>query len=150
MNDTRTMTMYETCLLHSRADRNLRDVVTKQLDNHNLTMMQWLMLATVCGHTGKGMTMSEVAKVLDVSLPQVTALMNDLAKAKFVRQKISSEDRRSRRLTGTIIGKRLIGKIESSINEAMKQWLSDVPKDQIDSYMKTVEVLSRHNSKSAS
>lgn len=129
-------------MIHSRADRNLRDVVTKQLDEHDLTMMQWLMLATVCDHAGKGMTMSEVAKVLDVSLPQVTALMNDLVKAKFLRQKISSEDRRSRRLTCTISGKRLAGKIETSIGESMRDWLDGIPKEQLVSYMKTVEELS--------
>lgn len=145
MINVREMTMYEACLLHSRADRNLRDVVAKQLDNHKLTMMQWLMLATVCDHPGKGMTMSEVAKVLDVSLPQVTALMNDLVKAKYLRQKISNEDRRSRRLTCTIAGKRLAGKIESSINESMKNWLRDIPKDQLSSYMQTVEALAERN-----
>ncbi len=133
--------MYQACLMHARADRALRLLVAKKLEEFDLTMMEWLLLATVCNGAREGMTMSAVAGTLDVTLPQITALTNSLVKTRLVKQKVSSQDRRSRQLTCTIAGKRLITRIEEAINDSMSQWLGDIPREQLDSYVKTVEKL---------
>ncbi|MBA3758068.1 MarR family transcriptional regulator [Candidatus Saccharibacteria bacterium] len=135
------ITMYEACLLHSRADRALRMVVAKELDQFGITMMQWLLLATTDKGPGSGMRMSELAEALNVTMPQITALMNDLIQLKFAKQKVNSTDRRSRRLTVTPLGKRQLQKIESAIDETMRRWLKNVPLDELASYMTTVKRL---------
>lgn len=137
----RTITMYQACLLHSRADRSLRMVVARQLEQFNVTMMEWLLMGVVSGGPKEGMTMSAVAASLDVTLPQVTALTASLTKAKLLKQKVSRQDRRSRRLICTNAGKRLLEDIEKAVNVAMKDWLKDVPRDELDTYFKTVEKL---------
>ncbi len=133
--------MYQACLMHARADRALRLLIANQLEQFDLTMMEWLLLATVCNGPREGMTMSAVAGTLDVTLPQITALTNSLVKTRLVKQKVSSQDRRSRQLTCTIAGKRLIARIEDAVNDSMKQWLGDIPHDQLENYMHTVEKL---------
>jgi DNA-binding MarR family transcriptional regulator len=115
--------------------------VGRQLDDFKLSMMEWLLLASVCNGPTSGMSMSEVAAVLDVTLPQVTALMNDLVAMKLVKQKVDAADRRSRKLMCTLQGKRLLGKVEHAINKAMRQWLQDVTHEEFQAYMNTVRLL---------
>jgi hypothetical protein len=74
MEESEEITMYQACLLHSRADRALRLVIARQLDQFNVTMMEWLLMGAVSSGPKDGMTMSAVAAALDVTLPQVTAL----------------------------------------------------------------------------
>jgi DNA-binding MarR family transcriptional regulator len=135
------VSMYEACLLHSRADRALRLVVSKQLEQFNVTMMEWLLMGAVYYGPKEGMTMSAVAQALDVTLPQVTALTAGLTKQKLLKQKISRQDRRSRRLICTTAGKKLLEEIEQAVNTAMREWVSDIPRDQLEVYFKTVEAL---------
>ncbi len=141
MEDVSAITMYRACLLHSRADRALRVVVSRQLEQFNVTMMEWLLIGVVCNGPSEGMTMSAVAAALDVTLPQVTALTASLAKAKLLKQKVSRQDRRSRRLQGTAAGKRLIADTELAIKGAMKDWLLDIPLEKLTVYFETVELL---------
>lgn len=135
--------MYQTCLMHARADRALRLVVAKQLEQFDLTMMEWLLLATVCAAPREGLTMSSVAAALDVTLPQITALANSLVRTKLLKQKVSIQDKRSRFLTSTITGKRLLARVEESINESMRKWLETIPRDQLINYMETVEKIAK-------
>jgi DNA-binding MarR family transcriptional regulator len=133
--------MYQACLLHSKADRTLRVVVSKQLEQFDITMMEWLLMGAVHAGPKEGITMSAVASTLDVTLPQVTALTASLTKAKLLKQKVSPRDRRSRRLVVTPSGKSLLEEVESSVDSTFRDWLSDIPREQLDTYFETVKLL---------
>jgi DNA-binding MarR family transcriptional regulator len=143
MVDNSKMTMYEICLLHARTDRALRTVVANQLDEFKVTMMEWLLLGVVCGGPEKGLSMSTIAATLDVTLPQVTALVTNLIKLRLVKQKTQAHDRRSRHVVATNRGRILLGDMEQAIARAMEEWLKDIPKDQLDIYFKTIKQLSQ-------
>jgi DNA-binding MarR family transcriptional regulator len=133
--------MYQACLLHSKADRTLRVVVSKQLEQFDITMMEWLLMGAVQAGPKDGITMSAVASTLDVTLPQVTALTASLTKAKLLKQKVSPRDRRSRRLVVTPAGKSLLEQVETAIDATMKDWLSDIEPDQLKTYFEVVRLL---------
>lgn len=133
--------MYEFCLVMSRSDRAIRVVTARQLERFELTMMEWLLLATVDQSPGKGIAMSGVAHTLDVTLPQITALANTLVKKKLVKQKVNSKDRRSRQLSITKVGKKIVGEVEIAVNTAMKEWLGDIPQDQLRNYIETAMLI---------
>lgn len=141
LDDNTTITMYKACLLHSRADRALRLVVARQLEQFNVTMMEWLLMGAVQNGPKEGMTMSAVASALDVTLPQVTALMANLTKLKLLKQKVSHQDRRSRRLVSTHAGKKLLESIEQEVDRAIREWVVDIPREQLQTYLQTVEIL---------
>lgn len=134
--------MFELCLMHARADRTMREVVTKQLDPHGLTMMEWLVLGVVSQAPKNGFSMTQVAQILDVTLPQVTALVVVLVDHKLVKQTVLPEDRRGRQLTISSKGARLLDKIEGRVADAMRSWSRDIPRDQMYAYMLTVSQLS--------
>ena len=128
-------------MLHARADRALRLVVGKELEQFKVTMMEWLLLGVVVGGPDNGMSMSAIAHTLDVTLPQVTALVSNLLHQKLVRQKTQVHDRRSRHVTATARGKVLLTDMEQSINTTMRTWIKDVPREELHIYLKTVKLL---------
>lgn len=134
-----SISMYEACLLHSKSDRLLRLVVGRELEPYSITMMQWLLLMTVDKGPSAGMRMTELSEQLDVTMPQITALMNDLVEQKLTKQKINSSDRRSRRLSITSTGKKRLEEIDDSVDRALKKWLKQVPEADLRGYYETLK-----------
>lgn len=128
-------------MLHARADRALRLVVAQELEQYRVTMMEWLLLGVVVNGPVNGLSMSAIAHELDVTLPQVTALVTNLIKQKLVKQKTQTHDRRSRHVIPTPKGQDLLDSIEESIVSAMKEWVADVPRDKLQVYLETVKIL---------
>lgn len=138
MSKLDSLTVFEIGLLHSKADRAFRLTIAGQLEPYDVTMMQWLLLATVSRGPDTGTKMSDLAAALSVTMPQITALMNDLTKMKLVKQKINQSDRRSRRLIVTPQGKKLVEKLEPDVEKGMKAWLKAVPEEDLDGYITTL------------
>lgn len=130
------MNMYEICLLHARSDRALRAKVAGLLESSKITMMEWLLLGVVAGGSNKGMTMSEIAQSLHVTLPQVTALVNKLLPLKLIRQKSASNDRRSRLVTLTSKGELVLDENKKLLDAARKDIFGNASDDEVAAYIK--------------
>lgn len=141
MSKLDTLTIFEIGLLHSKADRAFRLTIAGQLEPYGITMMQWLLLATVSRGPDTGTKMSDLAAALSVTMPQITALMNDLTKMKLVKQKINQSDRRSRRLIATPQGNKLVEKLEPEVDKGMKTWFKTVGGTELDGYISTLTQL---------
>lgn len=134
------MKMYEICLLHAQSDRALRAMIAERLNGMNITMMEWLLLGVVSQGKSTGLTMSEIAEALHVTLPQVTALVNKLLPLKLIKQKSASTDRRSRVVTITSKGQLTLDDANSTLDKAKDEWFEGLAVEQRDSY---AEVLRR-------
>lgn len=130
-----SISMHELCLLHARIDRALRAAAISQLDDKKLTLMEWLALGVIATGPKQGLSISQIAEALDVTLPQVTALMIDLTKLKLAKQKVSLSDRRGRQVAITLRGKRTLSKLEKNITHAMQKWHQDIPSDDLQTYL---------------
>lgn len=142
MEEFETPSMYQLCLMHARADREMRVVVSRQLETQNLTMMEWLALGVISNAPHEGFSMSQVARALDVTLPQVTALVTVLIKMKLIKQKVLATDRRGRQVIITSRGERMLIKLEDKITMVMRGWTQDIPVKQLKAYMLTIAQLS--------
>lgn len=136
------MNMYEICLLHARSDRALRAKVAGLLDSSKITMMEWLLLGVVAGGPSKGMTMSEIAQSLHVTLPQVTALVNKLLPLKLVKQKSASNDRRSRLVSLTSKGELVLDENKKLLDSAHGEIFAGASEEEIKAYIKVLTNLS--------
>lgn len=134
--------MYQLCLMHARADRAMRGLVAKELEVHSITLMEWLALGVISNAPREGFSMSQVAHALDVTLPQVTALVGSLTDAKLIKQKILPTDRRGRQVHITPKGERLVIKLEDRIVMVMRSWTQEIPPEQLKAYMLTLATLS--------
>lgn len=136
------MNMYDVCLLHARSDRSLRAAIAAQLEESQITMMEWLLLGVVSAGSPKGSSMSDIAKTLHVTLPQVTALVNKLLPLKLIKQKSANIDRRSRLVLLTTKGVSVFQDSSALLNAAQNDILQNVSEDEIQVYIKVLEQIS--------
>jgi DNA-binding MarR family transcriptional regulator len=136
------MNMYEICLLHARSDRALRSKIASLLEESQITMMEWLLLGVVAEGPGKGSTMSEIAKSLHVTLPQVTALVNKLLPLKLVKQKSANSDRRSRLVSLTSKGQLVFDENNKIMDAAQQTFFHDASEQDLESYSQILTHLS--------
>jgi DNA-binding MarR family transcriptional regulator len=135
------MKMYEICLLHAQGDRAMRALIAERLSDMKITMMEWLLLGVVSHGKTQGLTMSEIAETLHVTLPQVTALVNKLLPLKLIKQKSASSDRRSRVVTLTSKGQLTLEDANKGLDTAMADWFDGIGTDQRDSYLAVLRQL---------
>ena len=133
--------MYEISMQHARADRALRNIIARELEQFKVSMMEWLLLGVVVGGPDKGMSMSSIAASLDVTMPQVSALVGNLIDQKLVKQKALKEDRRTRVVTPTARGKVLLKDMEQATNAALKNSQSKISADDWMAYQRTLTQL---------
>jgi DNA-binding MarR family transcriptional regulator len=133
--------MYEICLLHAQSDRALRALIADRLNGMNVTMMEWLLLGVVANGKSSGLTMSEIADALHVTLPQVTALVNKLLPLKLIKQKSASTDRRSRVVTITSKGQLTLDDANKTLDKAMEEWFDGLSTEQRTSYSAVLKQL---------
>jgi DNA-binding MarR family transcriptional regulator len=113
------MTIYELCLIHSKADRILRTIVAEQLESTQLTMMQWLLLGVVQTAPKQGLSMTDIAEGMGITLPQVTALLSDLSKRRLVKLKTQRKDRRSRHALLTAKGEDMLNAANQELEASL-------------------------------
>ena len=129
------MNMYDICLLHARSDRMFRSAVAAQLEKSQITMMEWLLLGVVSAGSPKGVTMSNVADELRVTLPQVTALVNKLLPQKLIKQKSATSDRRSRLVLLTNKGQLVFDDMKELMEKSQPQIFTGVTDEQLHEYL---------------
>lgn len=139
------MNMYELCLLHARSDRALRGIIASRLEKLNITMMEWLLLGVIKKGSTKGLSMSDIAQSLHVTLPQVTALVNKLLPLKLVKQKSANADRRSRLVSLTSKGELVLEEAQTLLEATYSELLGSLPLDEVEGYTKTLSKLSTKN-----
>ncbi len=108
------------CMTHTKADRWLRTQLSKALEESGLTMMEWLLLTSICKSKEAGLTVSEIAELLGVTLPQITALTQQLLKKGLIKQSVEPADRRSRRLCTSAEGQRLAAAAQQRVAAAIE------------------------------
>ncbi len=141
--DLHSLTMYQACLMHSRAERVLKGIVSKHLERWGITRMEWLVLATVSekSKNKQGHTMSEIANRLDVTLSQLNALVGRMNTAQYIEQENSVKDKRVKFVRITSKGKKLLSEVELKMRDKMRQWLRGIDYDSLALYMRTVQQL---------
>ncbi len=119
----------------------LRNVIGQQLVSYELTLNEWLLLGVVVKAPVGGITLSQIADSLNVSQPQVTAIMISVLKKRLVKQKVSSKDKRIRYVQLTVRGKRLVVELETAFSNLTTEWLADLPPEIFESFIQTLEYL---------
>lgn len=135
------MNIYELSLQYAHADRAIRGAFADGLGEYQITMMEWLLLGIVSQGSAKGVSMTHIATQLQVTLPQVTALVAKLTPLKLVKQKHSTADRRSRLVEITAKGKQVFAEASESL--AGNNIFTVVDKQAFDGYRAVIESLSK-------
>lgn len=134
---------YEAGILQARAYRNLRTFMQDHLEKYELTMMQWALLGTVAKAGTKGVTINQLATILDVEGSLITNMVNTAVKTGGVQKKIHPNDSRARIVIATTGGLKLVTQIETELRKAMRSWLTSIPRASLQGYLHTLEKIAQ-------
>ncbi len=132
---------YHACILQARAYRTLRLFMSAELQEYDLTMMEWVLLGLTSSKDSEGHSTTELAEILDVGLPLITNMVDRVEKMGLVARKRDAHDKRSKRIFATSRGRVLADHIELKIREDMKEWLCNVEREDLEGYVKTMSIL---------
>lgn len=138
-------TMFELCLLQTRAVRNVQVAINQRLETFGITMMEWLFLGVVLTGGAAGLSMTAVATALDVTLPQVTALNNTLVKQHLIRQKTQRHDRRSRHVIVTAKGKHMLEDIFPLVDTLLDTLREEIGHEHMKKYAEILDELAYYD-----
>lgn len=139
--ELRDLTTYQACILQARAYRTLKDFVAKQLEDYDVTMMEWVLLGVVHEAGAKGVSPSMLSAQLDVSLPMITRMLNKLDAADYISRRTVPKDKRQQIVVATAKGRQLAQAIEWQVRGAMREWLKDVKREDLEGYVRLMTQL---------
>lgn len=130
---------FEAGILQARAYRNLRAFMQDNLEKYDLTMMQWALLGSIATTGSKGITINELAHILDVEGSLITTMVNTAVKTGTIQKRTHPTDSRVRIVFATKAGTTLVERVESDLRNAMRTWLKDIPRTSLLRYLRTLE-----------
>jgi DNA-binding MarR family transcriptional regulator len=125
---------YTVMLAKIRAFRATKDVIASSLQDYDVTIMQWLLLGSLDKNNGKS-TAKEVAHELNVSMPFITRMTKVMESKGFIQIDPLEEDKRTKILSLTSKGNRLVVDSEPVVRQALKDWLSAIPSEDVKVYI---------------
>ncbi len=133
---------YEAGMIQAAAFRNLTAFMSKALLPSNITMSEWSLLGALA--TNDCMRPSDIATLMDVKTPMATRLVKSLVEKELIHEKPVSGDQRGKMIAMTTKGQELLDKEEIRIRDAMRDYMSDVPREDLNAYLRVLAHLARH------
>lgn len=117
--------------------RTLRKMTIAVLDG-SLTFHQTRVLFFI----KEGLGQSQIAELMQVSPAAVCKLMHQLTEKNFIKM-IPGEDRRSRKITLTKEGSKILGVVMRSVEKKLNKGIESLSNNERDDLMKGLEVLDK-------
>jgi len=92
-------------------------------------------------HAAEGMRLSQISTLLHLHAPQGTSMVTSLEQRGLVVRKAEDLDARSRRAHLTKEGKKLVEKAERQLRGQMRDYLRDVSRPALDTYLGVLDYL---------
>jgi len=118
-------TTYNFGILQNKVYKILKSSTDDLLKPHGITTVDWAMLGLLYDHKG-GIRLIEIAELLAVEAPFVTALADDLEKKGLVFRTTSQKDKRSKYLQLSDKGRKMVKDLESHLQKETKSLIRGI------------------------
>lgn len=130
---------YAVGLLQAKAYRRLKNYMSKQLLEFDLTMPQWAFLGLV--FESKSLRLSYIAEMMEVEAPFATAMADQMYNKGFINRIEDKVDRRAKLISLTETGKRLVPNVEKGIKNAMRKIYKNTSPEELGVYIKVLNAI---------
>ena len=130
---------YSLSFLEGLAHRKFSSHLTKTLTNHNLSIPEWKLLGQLLENGS--LKLADIAQLLSVEPPLVTALVDRLEKNDFVKRQHDAKDHRAKIIQVTGKGLRVMEEIEPQIQETIQELLKGITQEELTKYMKVMTTI---------
>ncbi len=137
--DLMSMTSYQTGTLHARSYRSMTAYLNARLAPYSLTSSEWAVLGAL-KDVPKQLP-SELAATLDVSRPFIAKIIASLDERGFTERGGQTADRRMSPVCLSEEGVRRADEIEADIRQALREYLADIPREKLASYLEVLSMI---------
>jgi MarR family transcriptional regulator for hemolysin len=131
---------YLTAALFAKSYKALRDTVTRELSQHDLSTVAWTLLGAVAS-APNGTRLVELADELGVRAPFVTTLTNDLVERGLIDRVAHQFDRRAKLLVLSRRGKQFVARVEGELEGELRKLLAGLTDEDLKTYQKVLETI---------
>ncbi len=135
-----TLPTYVTSTTQTKAYRLLREHVYAVLSEYELTPTHWSMLGIIT-EARDGVRHVEIADMLHIKPPLVTALTKRLLEQGMIRSVQNQFDARAKLLALTPTGKHLVKNVEASMSKALNKLLVGLTEQDMMTYQKVLTTI---------
>ncbi len=135
------ITTYQTAVLHARAHRSFRNHLSQRLKTQGMTVMEWALLGLVSQHQKDGVSVTDLAGMLNVKTALASVMVSKQVKAGMVEKISSKRDSRLRQVCLTEEGKARIQQIEAELHKDLDAWFKKNGIEDLDAYLQALSRL---------
>ena len=128
---------YRIGLLQTKANRVFRNELSDTLKEFDLSLPEWILLGTLFDQDN--LRFLDIAKLLDIDPPFVTALVDKLVKKELVERAENEKDRRVKKILLTQKGRILIPEVEELLKKRVKKIYKNIPSQDLSIYMRILD-----------
>lgn len=130
---------YQCGILQAKAYRLLRSSFAVALEPYEITVAEWSLLVLL--QKENGMRHSQIATILQVEAPLVTALVKQLERKRYIRRAEDPHDSRAKRLYLTKRGTDILPQLEVAACANMQSILGNISDDDLRGYFVVLEAI---------
>lgn len=139
--DMSQISTYHSGVAQATAHRVTNRVVSEYLKQYGLSGMQWFILGYVYDSGSAGMTIGDLRRVLETTLPYTTNAVASLEAKGFVNKQPRAEDNRIKVVTIDERHHAMIEEIESGLREELRRTLygrDDISREDLSAYIRVL------------
>lgn len=133
------MAIYNIGLLQGKAYRVMQKQLTDALAPFSLSIPEWKLLGQLNDH--KELRVADLAQIMDVDPPLITALVSSLERKNFVKKMSHKSDRRAVCIVATTKGKKTLGDTIPVVRQEMAQLFLGITAEERGIYMKVLGII---------
>lgn len=130
---------YSTGLLQGTAYSRLHTRLTRALLPFSVSIPEWKLLGQV--HEQGTVKLSVLAEMLSYDPPMVTKLIKELEKKKMVKREQDKNDERSKIISNTALGNKVVSDAEPEVKKAMNHILQGISREELLIYLKVLTAI---------
>ncbi len=130
-------------ILQAKSYRILKAKTANYLERFEITTVDWAILGTLLA-SPEGMTLSVLGEYLGVKSPLITRRTSILVKKRLIQRKVAHDDSRSRIVSLTPQGKKLVPLIEKGLRRDIKSLFAGCSARELISFIRVMAKVAEH------
>ncbi len=129
---TTHLTTYQIGLVQAQAYRMLQQHFRAGLEPFQITIPEWSLLGVV--NDGGQLTLTQITHILKSKASHPTVLVEALVERGLLDRQVHPKDKRTKIVTLTAAGKKLVPKIEAAVRASIRSAIQHVPRPELETY----------------
>lgn len=130
-------------ILQAKSYRILKAKTASYLEQFEITTVDWAILGTLLASL-EGMTLSALSEYLGVKSPLITRRTSILVKKRLIQRKVAHDDSRSRIVSLTLQGRKLVPIIEKGLRRDIKSLFAGCSARELVSFIRVMAKVAEH------